>query len=271
MTGNDIQKNLHLCLGQQDIFRAAVRSFRRIALIGAILIIGTATAFSSSEGSSGLRYSVCGRIVDLLQDVTGDDKADQRNLGKSSGKDTEFWDFLFQTRIRHLLRQVGSVPAKSIVRLGVIDKVLDVYLAANKSKNDCEKDGCTLTVYYDNGTYPFFAGHIEIDKRSLTYAYIPKKTHDATTNLGLDLNGWYKIAVVHGQSESLSLIQSSVIIPCPAASRDLPECTNFLGYRPQTASSMHKSFQTVMLGRSAIDRENRLLNCNQFRKRFETR
>ena len=227
--------------------RSFLRNLRQAFLFSATTILGTTSAFSSSADRP--EYSVCIRIVDNLYDLSGDTGIDQRELEAGFLGRLEFWKYIFATRISYLIEHQNS-GAKSLVRPGVIDNVLSVYVSANKTSGECKRTGCVATIYYNDGTTIFYEEGVEIDGASLIRAYMPNDPPELTiSGIGLSLSGLLKTVFVRGKVESISFNQSEVFIPCPAPSRYLAKCEDFLGNLPQAEWPVHKSFQTVTMSK----------------------
>lgn len=243
--------------------RSLLERLWRTSMLATATVFGTTTAFSSPEVPPKWRYSVCSRIVDLLYDLTGDPEADRRQLGVNFSQRPQFWNYLYEHRIANLIGH-NKNAAKSLARPGAINDVLDVYLAADKTREECERSGCSLTISYQDEVSYFYEEGVKIDRSSTVSASIPdENAYDLLSGLGLTLSGGQKSVSIWGQAELVTITQTGVIMPCPDPSQSRAKCEDILGYLPQKEMPVHEDFQTVMMDRFATTPRQSAEDCRE--------
>jgi hypothetical protein len=245
---------------------SAIPRIRRFFFLTLLLCWSAADLAQASEEGDFYQYRLCNRVVDLLYDFSGNEQLDQQNLSKHFPGDPEYKKYLYLSRIVGL----KAMGAKSVVQPGIMDNVLEVYIAADMTKADCEPNGCSISISYDNGIASDSVDHVKIDRNSLVFSVVPIGWSDATTSLGVALNGNSRSVIVEGVEEKISLLQTGALIPC-SADAAAHGCDGDLNSMPQDASERHLTFQTVLFIRDRYRNSKKRKDCAQVYRELEMR
>jgi hypothetical protein len=236
------------------------RARYQASLFLTFMTLGTASAWADPDGPPAYQYRTCSRIVELLHDLSGNREKDRRELTANLPGDPVFQNYLFD-------HQFNSA-AKAAIPAGTIDNVLEVYLATDRSRKECEATGCAARLRYDNGTEYVRPEEIAIDKDSVIVASIDDHDIAQVTPLHLRLGGRARSVTVHGKTDVLQIFQTGVFFPCPAPQDDMPKCEDFLGSLPQEDALRHDTFQTVMIERTRKRNPGKAITCAELEKKL---
>ncbi len=236
------------------------RTRYQASLFLAFMTFAATSAWADSGGPPAYQYRSCSRIVELLHDLSGNRETDRGELTANLPGDPVFQNYMFDHRL--------NSAAKSAIPAGTIDNVLEVYLATNRKRKDCEATGCTARLSYDNGTEYVGAEEIAIDKDSVIVASIADHDIAQVTPLRLRLGGRARSVTVHGKTDVLQIFQTGVFLPCPAPQDDMPRCEDFLGNLPQEDALRHDTFQTVMIERTRKRNPGKAITCAELEKKL---